>query len=408
MQRLKDAGLDPSNPNFSADPSAPGQTDVMDGLKAEAQAVQMTKPYNKSKISITELGSPEAKEHAWFVVRGEVYMGSGFFNDHPGGAQSIILVAGEDATEDFMAIHSSHARKQLADFHIGTLEGTVEAKADDDDESSSGSFLSSKKWKKVILVNVKDVSGDAKIYRFALEGEEQELGLPFGQHVYVRLRRKVVGTKVDEGELIQRAYTPLSERGARGFIDMLIKIYHPTTAFPLGGRMTLGFSELVAGDTVELKGPVGHFIWKGKGTASIHGEEKHVSEIGLVCGGSGITPIRQVLRGILTDTSDNETKVWVVDVNRRFEDILCREELDALTSEHPERFRLHHSLTGKDLPENWAYSVGRITREMLTTHLPTPGDDKLVCICGPAPMEQSVKAFLGEIGWDSSNQIVLF
>ena len=44
-----------------------------------------------------------------------------FLNDHPGGAESIMLVAGEDATEDFMAIQSSDARKQLDNFHIGTL-----------------------------------------------------------------------------------------------------------------------------------------------------------------------------------------------------------------------------------------------------------------------------------------------
>ena len=31
-----------------------------------------------------------------------------------------MLVACEDAVEDFIAIHSSDARKQLADFHIGT------------------------------------------------------------------------------------------------------------------------------------------------------------------------------------------------------------------------------------------------------------------------------------------------
>lgn len=158
--------------------------------------------------------------------------------------------------------------------------------------------------------------------------------------------------------------------------------------------MTLGFSELVVGDHVELKGPVGDFIWKGKGIASLHGEEKRVSEIGLVCGGSGITPILQVLRAILTDPSDSDTRVWVVDVNRFFEDILCREELEKLAVRHQDRLRLHLSLTGKPLPGNWTHSIGRITRKMLEEHLPIPGEDKLICICGPGPMEQSVKGEL--------------
>lgn len=53
--------------------------------------------------------------------------------------------------------------------------------------------------------------------------------------------------------------------------------------------MTLGFSELVVGDCVELKGPIGHYQWKGMGVALLHGKERRVREIGLVCGGSGIT-----------------------------------------------------------------------------------------------------------------------
>lgn len=149
-------------------------------------------------------------------------------NDHPGGAQSIEIVAGEDATEDFMAIHSSDAKRQLADFHIGTLDNNFGIESGDEPENETGFriFLNHKKWKKVVLANVKEVSKDAKIYRFTLESKDQKLGLPFGQHVYIRLRRKVVdkdGMQVTEGDLVQRAYTPLLTRDDKGFIDMLIK-----------------------------------------------------------------------------------------------------------------------------------------------------------------------------------------
>jgi len=172
--------------------------------------------------------------------------------------------------------------------------------------------------------------------------------------------------------------------------------------------MTLCFSELVVGDMVELKGPVGHFVWKGNGIASLHGEEKRIAEIGMVCAGSGITPILQVLRAILTDPSGNDTKVWVLDVNRLPEDILCREELDRLALEHESHFKLHYSLTGKPVPEDWPFSTGRITDAMLASHLPPPGQDRLVCICGPPLMEQSVKASLNQMGWDLSNEVLLF
>jgi nitrate reductase (NAD(P)H) len=51
--------------------------------------------------------------------------------------------------------------------------------------------------------------------------------------------------------------------------------------------MTVGFNLLQVGDTVDLKGPLGSFIWKGNGTASWRGTTRKLNEIGLVCGGSG-------------------------------------------------------------------------------------------------------------------------
>jgi nitrate reductase (NAD(P)H) len=156
----------------------------------------------------------------------QVYNGASFLKDHPGGGHSITLVAGEDATEDFMAIHSSDAKKQLADFHIGTLVGVPIPKMDEVADGESRPFLNRAKWKKVQLVDVKAVSRDSKVYRFALQRPGQELGLPIGQHVYVRLRRKPgpqVQGDTTEGELVQRAYTPVSKQDHRGVIDFLIK-----------------------------------------------------------------------------------------------------------------------------------------------------------------------------------------
>lgn len=51
-------------------------------------------------------------------MKGEVYDGTAFLKEHPGGADSILLVAGEDATEDFMAIHSPDGKLKLADVRL--------------------------------------------------------------------------------------------------------------------------------------------------------------------------------------------------------------------------------------------------------------------------------------------------
>ena len=123
-----------------------------------------------------------------------------------------------------MAIHSSDAKMKLAEYHIGTLSGGNIAnpaepatKSDDD-----GHFLHAKRWKPTSLVEVQNVSRDSRIFRFLLDRPDQLLGLPTGQHVYVRLRRKA-GPNVVEGEVVQRAYTPLSRPECTGFIDLLVK-----------------------------------------------------------------------------------------------------------------------------------------------------------------------------------------
>jgi hypothetical protein len=37
---------------------------------------------------------------------------------------------------------------------------------------------------------------------------------------------------------------------------------------------------------------------------------------------------------------------------------------------------------------DWAYSKGIVTADMIREHLPAPGDDVLLLLCGPPPMVQ--------------------
>ena len=55
----------------------------------------------------------------------QVYDGTAFLQDHPGGAESILLASGMDSTEDFNAIHSAKAKKMLDDYYIGDLDDSA-------------------------------------------------------------------------------------------------------------------------------------------------------------------------------------------------------------------------------------------------------------------------------------------
>ena len=62
-------------------------------------------------------------EALWLLML-QVYDATSFLKEHPGGGDSILLVAGTDATEEFDAIHSEKAKKQLLSFAIGRLATT--------------------------------------------------------------------------------------------------------------------------------------------------------------------------------------------------------------------------------------------------------------------------------------------
>ena len=111
---MKEAGEDFLKPSFS---SATAQSNPRP-IQTPAEEISMKKPGVSRQITLEELKAQD-KQKPWFVVKGEVYDGTAFLNEHPGGGDSILLVAGEDATDDFMAIHSPEGRAKLAEvsFH---------------------------------------------------------------------------------------------------------------------------------------------------------------------------------------------------------------------------------------------------------------------------------------------------
>ncbi|KZV85378.1 ferredoxin reductase-like protein, partial [Exidia glandulosa HHB12029] len=203
-------------------------------------------------------------------------------------------------------------------------------------------------------------------------------------------------------------YTPVSRRDSVGSIEFLIKLYMPNDKYPSGGKMSAALSKLVVGDEVELKGPLGSFIWEGDGHTIYRGMRSKCREIGMICAGSGITPIIQVLRAILRDSSDTSTRAWMIYANRTEEDILLRDELDAFHREGHQRFAIHHTLSNPST--EWkGGSLGRINESMVREYLPPPSKDGLILACGPEEMMNlTVRPALKLCGWDVEAQLVIF
>ncbi|KAI3323411.1 nitrate reductase [Xylariaceae sp. AK1471] len=380
-----------------------GEVEVTELVEPAKEICMVNGKVNRS-IALEELKSHDGEAEPWFVVNGEVYDGTGFLEGHPGGPTSITGAAGQDVSEEFLAIHSENAKAMLVDYHIGTLDKASQALLADSEAAVPENapprevFLHHKVWTKAILSAKTSVSPDTKIFTFNLEHTEQAIGLPVGQHLMMRLRDPVTR------EAILRAYTPISSSNVRGKLDVLVKVYRDTPA-QKGGRMTQALDSIPVGHFVDFKGPHGKFEYLGRGLCTVSGRARKVRRFVMVCGGSGITPIFAVLRAVLADCED-PTSCVVLNGNRTEEDILCKAELDAMLRGNEHRCRMNYILSRPG--PGWTGGRGRIDKDLVTREVgpctSTDGED-LMLVCGPKPLEESVLSIFTSMAWKKDDMV---
>jgi cytochrome-b5 reductase len=431
--------------------------------------------------SLEEVGKHTSKTDLWVAVWNHVYDVTEYQEDHPGGKEFLLEVAGTDATTAYEDIgHSTDAREILENFRIGKLNdddrvdhetkkmpdvkpsrvhvvnnlpppkshqlhlplvagglgtliisivlarrfspalhhfqaggfwkgfalsslasmalaayaGTWASKsfnvAHKDFQSypahfkakSSGARPSKKKDINLGVLNARvyqefplkekfNLSHDTIRFVFSLPHENSVLGLPTGQHIAIR-------HEVD-GKQLARSYTPTSSNKDTGRLELTIKIYE-------GGKLTPYLSKLEVGDKVEIRGP--------KGEMKYH--KNLVKELGMIAGGTGITPMFQIIRRICEDPRD-DTKTTLLYANKTEGDILLKKELDEFSQKY-DQFNVQYILSSP--PKKWQGGKGRISKEMIEEHLPAPaGMDTKVLVCGPDPMMESMVNMLQERGF---------
>lgn len=139
------------------------------------------------------------------------------------------------------------------------------------------------------------ITSDTFIFRFSFPDPDYTFGLPIGQHVIFSAN---IPTKENpNGELVQRKYTPTSTIFNNGYVDFVIKVYrknvHPR--FPDGGVMTQYLEGLENGEHMLMEGPKGRLAYEGFGNFLITKKPIRRTRIGMVAGGTGITPCYQVI-----------------------------------------------------------------------------------------------------------------
>lgn len=232
--------------------------------------------------------------------------------------------------------------------------------------------LDPQKWRQFALTSKVRVSPNVYRLVFALNKSTDVLGLPIGQHIAIR-------ANID-GKDVQRSYTPISNDKDLGRIELCIKVYS-------GGLITNYLANLNIGDKVEIRGPKGAMTYS----------KTLVKHMGMIAGGTGITPMYQLIRAIVEDDSD-KTTVSLLYANNTEEDILMRDELESFAQLKPEKFQIHHVLSRA--PEDWSGLRGFVTEQHIKDCLPPPSNDTKILMCGPPGMIEAEKKNLVNLGFD--------
>jgi ferredoxin-NADP reductase len=190
-----------------------------------------------------------------------------------------------------------------------------------------------------------------------------------GQHVDVRLT-------ADDGYQAQRSYSIASAPEDRDVVLTVEEIGDGEVSPYL-------VEELRPGDELELRGPIGgYFVWE----APVGGP------LLLLAGGSGVVPLRAIVRHRVATQSD--TPVRLLYSARSLEDVIYRDEL---MRTYDDEVDIRFTLT-RSQPAGWRGYSGRVDAGLIEQVAWPASERPLVYICGPNGFVEAAASALVTLG----------
>eukprot|EP00521_Asterionellopsis_glacialis_P007098 CAMPEP_0195285206 /NCGR_PEP_ID=MMETSP0707-20130614/3132_1 /TAXON_ID=33640 /ORGANISM="Asterionellopsis glacialis, Strain CCMP134" /LENGTH=294 /DNA_ID=CAMNT_0040344673 /DNA_START=30 /DNA_END=914 /DNA_ORIENTATION=+ len=253
-------------------------------------------------------------------------------------------------------------------------------------------------FQSVPLVERYTVSDTSQVLRFGLPDTSKPLDL--STCACILAKADIPNAKKDgEIEAVIRPYTPISTNADVGYFDLLIKDYGPES-----GHMSNHLCDtLKVGDTVDFK----HIEFNVKIQAPFD-----QTQIGMLVGGTGITPMLQALHAILGG-EEKTNKVSMLYGSKESSDILGKDLLDQWCESNSDNLSVTHVLSHEPEDSKWSGDRGFINEALIKANMPPPsaGKDAIIFVCGPPPMynalcgprqDKELGGLLKEMGYEAS------
>jgi ferredoxin-NADP reductase len=194
-----------------------------------------------------------------------------------------------------------------------------------------------------------------------------------GQHVDVRLT-------AEDGYQAQRSYS-IASAPEDGRLVLTVDRLDD-------GEVSPYLTDVLGkGDRLEFRGPIGgYFVWEAANSGPLL----------LIAGGSGVVPLRAMIRHKTAVGSDVPTRLLYS--SRSYEEIIYREELED-SAARDGSLEVIHTLT-RSAPDGWDGFDRRIDAGMLSEVAWAPQERPLAFVCGPTPLVEEVATALVGLGHD--------
>jgi ferredoxin-NADP reductase len=192
-----------------------------------------------------------------------------------------------------------------------------------------------------------------------------------GQHVDVRLT-------AEDGYQAQRSYSIASAPEDERVVLTVERLED--------GEVSPYLVEVLRpGDELELRGPIGgFFVW----------EESLGGPLVLVGGGSGVVPLRAMLRHWVAGS--RAVPVRLLYSSRSLEEVIYRDELLGYALDY-DVVDVRLALT-REWPEDYTGHTGRIDPALLAEVAGPPEGRPLIYVCGPSGFVEAAAGWLVELG----------